>query len=113
MTSTEALARTYYDSIDHGDYAALEGILSPDFVHERPDQTFEGANRFVRFMREERPMMDTTHAIDALYRGKSEVAVRGRLLHETNGENGANGMGFVDVFSFDADRIETIRTYIH
>jgi hypothetical protein len=58
-------------------------------------------------MREERPMTDTTHAVDALYRGDGvEVAVRGRLLRD-----GETLFGFVDVFGFDGAAIARLRTY--
>lgn len=111
MQDVESLARRYYSAIDRSDYAALEELLAPTFVHERPDRTLEGADRFVQFMREERPRTDTSHAIDALYRNEEAVAVRGRLLGGENQTEGERIFGFVDVFSFEADRVESIRTY--
>ena len=102
---TEA-ARAYYRAVDDGAYERLASLLAPEFVHERPDRTLDGRERFVRFMREERPMTDTAHAVDAVYRDNREVAARGRLRRD-----GDDLFGFVDVFSFDGDAIAGIRTY--
>jgi len=117
MDERAETARTYYRAIDDDEYDRLGEILSPGFVHDRPDRTLSGPDRFVRFMREERPMTDTTHAVDALYHGggeadgtgrgeDGEVAVRGRLLG-----NGSVLFGFVDVFGFEDAAIERLRTY--
>ncbi|WP_435062069.1 nuclear transport factor 2 family protein [Halobaculum sp. EA56] len=117
MTS-EATARAYYRAIDDGDYDALADLLAPEFVHDRPDRTLSGRERFVRFMREGRPRTDTEHAVDAVYVASGEgadpdgdaardgadpdgdalpgVAVRGRLI----GDDGEELFGFVDVFAF-------------
>ena len=113
-------ARAYYRALDGGDYDLLAALLAPGFVHERPDMTLEGRDRFVRFMREERPSTDTTHPVDGVYRRDSggvtgsgeadagpEVAVRGRLLTA----DGTELTGFVDVFSFEDERMVRLRTY--
>ncbi|MEF8781500.1 MAG: nuclear transport factor 2 family protein [Haloarculaceae archaeon] len=104
-----AAARTYYRALDEDDYDLLADLLAPAFTHIRPDRTLDGCERFVRFMREERPQTDTSHPIDAVYRqaGGDEVVVRGRLL-DTDGDTITR---FVDVFSFDGERIEQIRTF--
>ena len=102
---TEA-ARAYYRTVDDGAYEQLASLLTSEFVHERPDRTLDGRERFVRFMREERPVTDTTHVVDAVYRDDPEVAVRGRLRRD-----GDDLFEFVDVFSFDGDAIAEIRTY--
>ena len=102
---TEA-ARAYYRAVDDGAYERLTSLLAPEFVHERPDRTLDGRERFVQYMREERTMTDTTHAVDAVYRDDGEVAARGRLRRD-----GDDLFGFVDVFSFDGDTITVIRTY--
>ncbi|UIO99700.1 nuclear transport factor 2 family protein [Halobaculum sp. CBA1158] len=91
----EATARAYYEAIDAGEYDALAGLLAPDFVHDRPDRTLSGRERFVRFMRDERPRADTDHRVDAVHADAGgEVLVRGRLV----GGDGAELFGFVDVF---------------
>lgn len=103
-------AREYYRALDEHDYDALAGVLAPSFVHDRPDLTLEGRDRFVQFMREERPQKDTTHRIDGIYRrtdDSGEVVARGRLLSA----DGERITGFVDVFSFDGDRVTRIDTY--
>lgn len=112
--SPEALARTYYRALDDGDYAALADVLAPAFVHERPDLTLEGRDRFVRFMRDERPETDTTHPLDGVFRRadaegnpETEVAVRGRLLRA----DGTQLAAFVDVFAVAEGRLQSLRTY--
>ncbi|MWG34293.1 nuclear transport factor 2 family protein [Halomarina oriensis] len=118
------LARSYYRAIDDAADAtddALGDLLAPAFVHDRPDRTIEGRDRFVRFMREERPATDTTHELDAVYvRDDSpsdaddsgdvrEVAVRGRLLRA----DGSEWFGFVDVFAVADGRVTRLTTYTH
>lgn len=111
MEHREATARAYYDALDGHDYEALADLLAPAFVHDRPDQTIEGRDRFVQFMREERPMKETSHPVDAVYRTDdaepADLAVRGRLLDADDEVI----VGFIDVFSFAADGVERIRTY--
>ena len=104
-----AAARAYYRAIDEGDYELLAALLAPEFVHDRPDMTIDGRERFVRFMREERPMTDTSHPIDGVYTQEagSEVIVRGRLL-DPDGDVLAR---FADVFFFDGSAIERVETF--
>lgn len=107
----EALARDYYRALDTHEYGHLADLLAPGFVHERPDLTLEGRERFVRFMREERPQTDTRHPVDAVYVGTegTEVAVRGRLLDA----GGEPITGFVDVFEVENGALARLRTYTH
>jgi ketosteroid isomerase-like protein len=115
--------RAYYRALDAGDYELLAALLAPGFVHERPDMTLEGRERFVRFMREQRPTTDTTHPLDGVYRRvgseeaehgredddpKAELAARGRLL----GPDGEEFTGFVDVFTFEGERMVRLRTSV-
>ena len=102
-----SLARAYYRHIDEGTYDALGDLLAESFRHVRPDRTIEGRDAFVRFMREGRPVTDTTHLVEALYVGDGNVAVEGRLVRP----DGRELFRFVDVFRFDGERIEGIRTY--
>jgi ketosteroid isomerase-like protein len=106
-TDGPSLARAYYAYIDGGAYEDLRALLADGFRHVRPDRTLEGAETFVRFMREDRPMTDTTHVLEALYAGNGRVAVEGRLVRTDGGEL----FRFVDTFEFDGDRIERVRTY--
>jgi ketosteroid isomerase-like protein len=107
--SPQAAARAYYRALDEGDYDLLAELLAPEFVHERPDMTLDGRERFVQFMRDERPMTDTSHPLDAVYTQQegSEVAVRGRLL----GPDGDPLARFVDVFRFEDSTITHIETF--
>ena len=104
-------ARAYYRALDEGDYDLLESLLAEAFVHERPDRTFEGRARFVRFMREERPQTETTHRIETVFeaaeRSGGPVAVRGQLL----AADGDPIVAFADIFEFSAERIARIETY--
>ncbi len=113
-----ALARAYYRALDEHDYDLLASLLAPAFVHERPDRTIEGRERFVRFMRDERPQTDTSHPIDGVYvssgangndgtASSREVVVRGRLLAADEDVITA----FVDVFTVDDGRLQALETY--
>jgi ketosteroid isomerase-like protein len=93
-TDSRERTRRYYETIDAGDYAGLRDLLAPSFVHDRPDRTLDGRDRFVRFMREERPRTDTRHALDGVYANGDDVAVRGRLLDDA----GTELFAFIDVF---------------
>lgn len=100
--------RSFYDALDVGEYDRLAGLLAPGFVHDRPGLTLAGRDRFVQFMREERPNSRTSHPIDAIYRGgDGELAARGRLLDEESEEIAA----FVDVFVDGHQGFESVRTY--
>ncbi|WP_459193116.1 nuclear transport factor 2 family protein [Halosimplex sp. J119] len=100
-------ARAYYRALDAHDYEALADLLAPEFVHERPDRTLDGRERFVAFMRDERPQTDTEHRVDTVYTGGGSVAVDGRLLDA----RGDCIVDFVDVFAFDDGRIARLRTF--
>ena len=102
-----ALARAYYDALDAGDYDRLASVLAPDFVQRRPDRTFEGRDRFVGFMRDDRPNTDTTHVVERVYPAGPGVAVRGRLLDA----DGEVLFAFVDVFDVAAGRLTALETY--
>ena len=114
MNPAEA-ARSFYAAIDEHRYDDLADLLAAEFVHQRPDRTFEGRETFVDFMRDDRPQTDTSHAIDAVYVGENgsstaprhEVAVRGRLL----GTNDDRLFGFVDVHTVKDGSVARIRTY--
>lgn len=103
-----ALARSYYDALDEQEYERLQDLLAPTFVQRRPDMTLEGRERFVRFMREERPDSETDHTVETVFTsGEAAVAVEGKLF-------AADGRGitaFVDVFSVEEGRITELRTY--
>jgi len=113
MAAHAATAREYYRALDEHDYEALAAILAEGFVHHRPDRTIDVRDRFVQFMREERPLKDTSHPVDAVYERTGdeppEVAVRGRLLKA----DGSRLASFVDVFTFDGDEVDALRTYTH
>lgn len=97
----------YYDAIDAGAYDRLRDRLTPEFVHRRPDRTLDGRERFVRFMREERPRTDTEHVLESVCVGERETFARGRLRTA----DGDDLFGFVDVHRIEGDRIASLATY--
>jgi len=101
------LVRAYYAAIDAGDYDRLRSLLAPGFVQFRPDRTFDGRDRFIAFMRDERPDTDTTHAVDRVYPAGPGVAVQGRLLDA----DGDEVFAFVDVFDSCEGRLTALETY--
>lgn len=116
MTATDAV-RAYYDALDAGDYRTLQTLLSVDFVQHRPDRSFEGRTAFVTFMREARPVHETTHEIATVFetaanddtgdRDSKTVAVRGCVVDEDD----TVLVNFVDVFVVEGDQIVEVRTY--
>lgn len=105
----ERRVRAYYRALDTHDYERLAELLHPSFVHDRPDMTVEGRDRFVAFMREERPLTETSHPLDGVYEqgNGDELAARGRLLDADGNELTA----FVDVFSFEGTDVRRIQTF--
>ncbi|MDL5362331.1 nuclear transport factor 2 family protein [Halalkalicoccus sp. NIPERK01] len=99
--------REYYRTIDSHAYDDLAELLAPDFIHYRPDRTIEGREAFVAFMREKRPMKDTTHEITAVYEADGGVAVRGRLLDG----DGEGLFDFIDCFEFEDGDVAAVHTY--
>jgi ketosteroid isomerase-like protein len=98
--------RSYYRFIDEKGYDDLRDLLAPEFVHERPDRTFEGRESFVAFMRDERPRTETAHELDRLYENGDEIAVRGRLR-----DGDERLFGFVDVHTVENGELVRIKTY--
>jgi len=104
-----AAVRGYYRALDEHAYDDLAALLAPEFVHDRPDMLIEGKRDFVAFMRDERPLTDTTHPLDAVYEGADgTLAARGELLDS----DGAVLTGFVDVFSFEGNSVACVETYV-
>ena len=115
MASDDPVA-TYYRALDEHDYETLRSALSPSFVQQRPDRSFEGRESFVRFMRDGRPSPETSHELQGRFQreaapGENDdteqtVVVRGRVC-----EDGEPLLRFVDVFTLSEGRIERIETY--
>ena len=103
------LVRAYYETIDADEYERLRGLLADDFQQKRGDMTLDGADTFVRFMREERPETDTTHAVESVYESDDGVAVEGVLRRA----DGSVWFRFVDSFGFEDGHIAFLRTYTH
>ncbi|MFC4988988.1 nuclear transport factor 2 family protein [Saliphagus infecundisoli] len=103
----ESAVREYYRAIDAGAYGDLEALLAPGFVQRRPDRTIEGRESFVRFMREDRPMTDTSHRLEEVIVADGQAVVRGELLDG----DGESVFGFADVFSARGGRLVALETY--
>lgn len=110
MADPVETARGYYRALDTHSYDDLTDLLHAEFTQYRPDRTLAGRDRFVRFMREQRPTADTTHDVSTILTTDdgTGVAARGRLLDA----DGEEMIEFVDVHEFSDDgTIATIRTY--
>jgi ketosteroid isomerase-like protein len=105
MDAVAAVER-YYDALDAHEYDALEELLSPAFVQQRPDRRFESRTAFVRFMRDERPNTETTHELERIVDDGDDVVVRGCV---TDGE--AVLFEFADFFTVEDGRIVRLETY--
>ncbi|WP_263020929.1 nuclear transport factor 2 family protein [Natronobiforma cellulositropha] len=108
-TDPAALVADYYRALDGHDYESLASILAPEFTQRRPDRTFEGRDAFVRFMREERPLTDTSHEVREVFAdaGGERALARGRLLDG----DGERLFGFADVFTLEGDALAALETY--
>ncbi|WP_138004659.1 nuclear transport factor 2 family protein [Halalkalirubrum salinum] len=103
-----AVVHEYYRCLDEGDYETLRSHLSDSFTQYRPDRTFESPVAFVAFMRDDRPMTDTTHQLADVLANDLGVAAHGTLI----GADGTDVFAFIDVFRFDdAGAIDAIETY--
>jgi ketosteroid isomerase-like protein len=110
MTDAETTVRTFYAALDDGAYDDLESLLVPEFVQRRPDRSFDGRDAFVSFMRDDRPMTDTSHELDTVFVAteQCEAAVRGRLTDA----DGEELFAFVDVHELAVDdRIARLETF--
>ena len=102
------VARRFYAAVDAGAYDELRDLLVPSFTHDRPDHRLVGRDAFVRFMREDRPLTDTHHRVEATYTNGDDVAVRGRLLDD----DGDPLFAFVDVHRLEDGRLASLTTYV-
>jgi len=103
----EALARSYYEAIDAGDYDELRELLAPEFTQIRGDRTFEDREAFVSFMRDDRPETDTTHEIEHVTADGDRVVVEG-VLRRANGDE---WFRFADTFAIENGALASLRTY--
>ncbi len=103
----ESIVRDYYRAIDEGAYGNLEELLAPGFAQRRPDRTIEGRAAFVRFMREDRPMTETSHRVAEVIVAEGRAVARGELLDG----DGEAVFGFADVFSIREGRLAALETY--
>jgi len=107
MTDAEPLVRAFYTALDEHNYDDLVSLLDPSFTHYRPDRTFDGRDAFVSFMRDGRPMTDTTHELERVFPHADGAAVQGQLLDA----NDEALFRFVDVHTVSAEQITSVRTY--
>ncbi len=110
MVTAEALTRAYYEALDTGEYDSLTELLEPGFVQQRPDRTFDNRAAFITFMREERPMTDTTHELQAVLTDDTHAVARGTLFDST----GDPVFEFLDWFTRtpNGDRFRRLETFV-
>jgi ketosteroid isomerase-like protein len=96
----------YYDALDAHRYDALADALAPSFVQQRPDRTFEGRAAFVGFMRDERPVTESTHDLEEVIADGDRVAVRGRVVDDEEVL-----FAFADFFALADGQITRLDTY--
>ena len=101
------LVEAYYDALDAGNYDRLTAVLHPEFVQERSDRRFDSRDEFIAFMRDGRPMTETTHKIIRIYPNGPGVAVQGQLISADD----TLLFEFVDVFDVENERFTYLRTY--
>lgn len=92
--------RRYYDLVDARDYDGLLALFADDVVYDRPGQgAIEGIDALERFYREERPLSEGDHALDAVVVDGDTAAVRGTF----SGRQGETtvSFGFADFHTFD------------
>ena len=106
------LAREYYQALDTHDYESLGVALAAEFVHQRPDMTLEGRQRFVQFMRSERPNMETSHVIDGVYErttdGVREATADGVSERTSDGAGETATGGFQEATIDEKDATEAV-----
>lgn len=120
-----SVVRQLYTHLDAGNYEELAGLLSPNFVHTRPDMVLEGRDDYLKFMEHERPETDTVHVIEGLYttsfsENKRSESEYGRT-HSEEGEhvvvegkleiNDQIAFRFVDVVTLEEKTVTAIKTY--
>lgn len=103
MTDTDRLreaVRSYYDRVDAGDYEGLLALFADDVTYDRPGQhTIEGIDALERFYRQERPLSDGDHDLQAVVVEGDTAAVRGRFTGQQAGDRVA--FGFADFHTVD------------
>lgn len=100
MAAAEALARTYYDTVDAGDPAATAALFAPDGTYDRPGyDTLTGA-QISDFYHDARVIESGAHTLDEIIADGNRAAVRGRFDGVL--KSGAEAHeGFADFFVFD------------
>jgi ketosteroid isomerase-like protein len=108
MSNRDA-ARSYYTALDDHHYETFESLLTPEFVHVRPDRTLEDRAAFIEFMQEGRPLHTTTHDQVEFYENNAgdELVVHGVLRDE----EGEKLFKFLDRHVFGDDRIARVETF--
>lgn len=101
-----AVAQAYYSAIDDGNYDELRTLLAEAFVQVRPDRTLNGPDRFVQFMRDDRPITETEHTLTGIYHGREGVAVHGNVVTSSR-----HLFEFIDTFQIKNQQITRLTTY--
>jgi ketosteroid isomerase-like protein len=103
--------REVYRTIDACDWPALEALLHPEVVYERPGyDPLVGRERVMRFYREERIVASGRHEIIGIVREDGVAACWGHM-RGTLRDGSAAEVQFADVYSLDAGQVRTRRSY--
>lgn len=107
----KAHLREMFEAIDARDWETLAGFFHPEIVYDRPGyESFVGAERVLRFYRDERIIADGIHDIEGIIiengAGACWGSMRGTL------EDGSNAhVRFADVYSFDGPALRKRTSY--
>jgi ketosteroid isomerase-like protein len=108
---TNAKLSDLYQTIDACDWDALEGMLHADVVYERPGyDPLVGRERVLRFYREERLVASGRHEVYGVLHDGDRAACWGRMRGTLRDGSPAD-VQFSDVYSFQAGKIRTRRSY--
>ena len=98
----EESIRSYYEYVDAEAYGKLFELFAEDIVYERPGHpNLNGMVEFREFYRDDRPIGESNHTVDDVYRDGNTVVVRGRFDGTLDG--GSVSFGFADLHEFDEE----------
>lgn len=100
-----------FSAVDTCDWRKLATLFHPEVVYERPGyEQFKGVDRLLHFYRCERVLANGSHLIDRVVIDGSNGACWGRFVG-TKKDGSAVDELFVDVYTFEGERIIRRRSY--
>lgn len=105
------LIRLLFSAVDSCDWEKLASLFHPEVIYERPGyQQFKGLDRLLQFYRYERVLDKGRHLIDHVVTDGCNGACWGRFVG-TKKDGSLVDELFVDVYTFEGERIKTRRSY--